>query len=117
MNYSAKDYAYTARIRVRAFTLIADKLGKNHEITKMMGSLSYGRHRWERGPDRQGLRDCATEFGFLCGFFDCLSLWARDHDPNAQRIMLELMPSGMATEERGAAAFIGSRDAPKREKS
>lgn len=91
MSYSQRDYEHMGQRREAAFSAIARKLGKDHAITKMMGTLSYGRHHAEIGPD-SNLRKEIERFAFLNGYFDCLNHWARDHDPKAQRIMLDLWP-------------------------
>lgn len=82
--------------KVRAFQQIARTLGKDHPITKMMGSLAWGRSHAERGPDSTA-QDVAVEFGYLQGYFDALNFWARDHDAKAQRVMRRLWPSGYRT--------------------
>lgn len=94
MNYSAEDYRYMSFIRIAAFETISRSLGEGHPITKMMGTLSYGRHKFEPGPD-VNLRKAIAEYGFLEGYFDCLNTWARDNDSAAQRVMLRAWPRGM----------------------
>jgi hypothetical protein len=93
MNYGANDYRHMVNIRTTAFQAIARKLGKDHSITKMMGTLAWGRFKCEGGPSG-GLREAVEAKGFLDGSFDILNLWARDNDSKAQRIMLEIYPSG-----------------------
>lgn len=93
MNLTREEYDRLNGRRRYAFEQIAKALGKNHAITKMMGGLSYGRHRREQGVNGS-LRKAAEELGFLDGYFDCLNLWARDHDSKAQQVMLGLYPSG-----------------------
>jgi hypothetical protein len=51
MNYTAKDYAHMAGLRRSAFTRIARELGKDHAITKIMGSAAWGRCAFEHGPE------------------------------------------------------------------
>jgi hypothetical protein len=92
--YSADDFAHMARLRVAAFRKIAEALGKNHAITKMMGGLAWGRYDCEPSASNKGLRAGAEAKGFLDGYFECLNLWARDNDPPAQRTMLDLYPRG-----------------------
>lgn len=94
MKFSAEDYRLMVRRRTSAFQTIAEKLGKVHPITKMMGTLAWGRFKKEFGPDGGGLREAVEAKGFLDGSFDILNLWARDNDPKAQRIMLNIYPSG-----------------------
>jgi hypothetical protein len=96
--YKKEDYVSMARARVTAFQRIARELGPEHAITKMMGTLSHGRHQCEHGTDF-GLREAVEEKGFLDGFFNCLNLWARDNDGKAQRVMLNHYPSGYSTSE------------------
>ena len=91
MNYGADDYAHMARARALAFKHIADQLGKDHKITKMMGALAWGRYSREPNPSA-GLRAYVEAKGFLDGVFDVLNLWARDNDGMAQRIMLDEYP-------------------------
>ena len=81
------------RLRVHAFQQIADKLGKDHPITKMMGPRSYGRHPFETGPEVT-LRNAIEGKASLDGAFDILNLWARDNDTEAQRVMLDIWPRG-----------------------
>lgn len=90
---SKEDYLRFNLARVKAFTGIARKLGKDHEITRRMGSLAWGRSNAEQGP-QPTLRSVTEEFGYLNGFFDALNIWARDNDPKAQRVMLSVWPSG-----------------------
>ena len=82
-----------AWLRRRAFVMIAQKLGAEHTITKMMGCMSYGRNNAEQGPT-SNLQGAIREVSFLDGCFWVLNLWARDNDDNAQKVMLELYPRG-----------------------
>lgn len=72
-----------------AFTEIARLLGENHRITRMMGTLAWGRHTWELGPNPLQVaairRDAALD-----GYFSALNLWARDNDQEAQKIMIHI---------------------------
>jgi hypothetical protein len=92
--YSAEDFAHMARLRVAAFRKIAEALGKNHAVTKMMGGLAWGRYDCEPSPSNSGLRAGATAKGFLDGYYQCLNLWARDNDTKAQLTMNNLYPHG-----------------------
>lgn len=96
--YKKADYEAMVRARIIAFTRIASELGEDHQITKMMGSLAWGRHGAEYGPGG-GLKDAVEAFGFLNGFFACLNLWARDNDRKAQKMMLDNYPRGMEVAE------------------
>ena len=91
--YKKEDYALMANRRSYAFQQIAALLGKDHAITKMMGPLAWGRNKAVPGMRRTLPRD-VMEMGFLDGAFDILNLWARDNDPAAQRVMLDIYPSG-----------------------
>ena len=91
--YSKEDYLFMAQRRVSAFREIARKLGKEHAITKMMGTLAWGRHKAETGP-QPTLCSAVAMVAFLDGYFDALNVWARDNDSGAQRIMLENYPTG-----------------------
>jgi hypothetical protein len=93
--YTQKDYALMVSRRVAAFRKIAHRLGKDHQITKMMGGLSYGRYEGDPGTD-SSLRAWSGAKGYLDGYFACLNLWARDHDSGAQMIMLDEYPRGYA---------------------
>ena len=93
MNYSTDDFLYMMRLREAAFREIAGKLGKEHAITKMMGGRAWGRHPFETGPEPT-LRKAIEGKASLDGAFDILNLWARDNDTAAQRVMLDLWPSG-----------------------
>lgn len=86
-DFSKNDYVMLEVGRKRAFQEIARRLGKEHAITKMMGTLAWGRYKGESGTNT-GLRAAVYAVGFLDGFFDALNLWARDHDTNAQQVML-----------------------------
>ena len=92
--YSNDDYVFMVLRRLTAFKKIADSLGKDHPITKMMGGRAWGRHRYERGTD-VSLRSVVEEFGSLNGAFDILNTWAGEYDRKAQRIMIDLYPRGM----------------------
>jgi hypothetical protein len=99
MNYKREDYKYMARLRIAAFQKIADRLGKIHPITIMMGGRSYGRHKFEQGPEKS-LQKAIIEMASLDGAFDILNTWARNNDLAAQKIMLEEYPQGFAKNKR-----------------
>lgn len=92
--YRKDDYNYMANRRKSAFTEMAKQFGKDHPITKMMGSLAWGRNGAEQGPNGT-LQTAIREYAYLEGYFSCLNLWARDHDRAAQQTMLDLWPRGM----------------------
>lgn len=56
------------RKRTAAFQRIAKELGPYHVITKMMGSLAWGRHGHEHGPSA-GIRQLCYEIGALDGHY------------------------------------------------
>ena len=81
-----------AHLRRRAFVIIAQKLGPEHQITRMMGSMSYGRNDAEQGPSGN-LQSAIREMAFLDGCFHILNVWARDNDRSAQTVM-KVYPRG-----------------------
>ena len=89
--YTKMDFEFMASERRTAFVLIAKALGKRHEITRLMGSLAWGRHQFEEGAHGT-LRTAIREMSALDGIFHALNMWARDHDGKAQRTMLRLYP-------------------------
>ena len=91
MNYKKADYNYMAAIRRSALVRIAQKLGKEHAVTKLMGCMSYGRNDAEQGPGGN-LQSAVREMAFLDGCFHVLKTWASDNDRGAQRVMLDLYP-------------------------
>lgn len=95
VTFDRKHYDGLSDDRIRAFRKIADELGKDHPITRMMGTLAWGRFKAEQGPGGT-LRTAVEAYGFLNGYFDALNHWARDNDRDAQRVMLRHWPSGMA---------------------
>lgn len=109
--YGTKDYTAMARTRLRAFEKIATALGKDHPITKMMGSRAWGRHDKEQGPEST-LRKAIAEYASLDGAFSVLNTWARDNDRAAQRVMLDLYPSAMstATSQHGKLTMCDEED-------
>ena len=64
---SKDDYVSRSRILLIAFQKIAEDLGKEHLITKLMGALAWGRHGAECGPDGDNIRGRAVEYGYLRG--------------------------------------------------
>lgn len=81
--------------RLRAFPKIAKELGEEHAITKMMGSLAWGRHPWD-GALPLSLQDVIRAASGLDGVFHTLNLWARDNDYLAQRVLLKHYDGGYA---------------------
>lgn len=71
MNYKKEDYLHMGRLRQRALILVAQDLGEEHPITKMMGSASYGRHAFETGP-QPNLQSAIYFKAGLDGMFEVL---------------------------------------------
>lgn len=92
MNYTADDYRYMATLRVRALADIAKKLGKDHPVTQMLGSMAWGRSDWEEGPEGN-LRTAVRHMSALDGVATVLRIWCRDHDREAQRIIIDSYPT------------------------
>ena len=74
--------------RTRALERVATILGKDHLLTKRMGAYAWGRCHAEQGPHCT-LQGYIRHASILEGFYDCLNLWARDHDQAAQRILIQ----------------------------
>jgi hypothetical protein len=89
------EWEMLAARRKHGFRKIAETLGESHSITRMMGSLAWGRSAADFGPDG-GLQDVIRQASFMDGFFDCLNLWARDNDAEAQRVMLRFYSKSFA---------------------
>lgn len=102
--YNKHDYAAMAADRRRAFCVIAEKLGKKHPITKMMGEVAWGRNDFETGPELT-LRKAVREMSALDGAFGILNRWARDNDSKAQRFMIKVYPRGFR--KRNSAGIDG----------
>lgn len=99
INYTKADYDFMAAKRLNALIQIAKALGKTHPIVKLMGPLAWGRHQFEQGPDGN-LRTAVREMSALDGMFRVLNIWARDHDPQAQQILLKFYPQGFESAKR-----------------
>jgi len=72
------------------FQKIAKQLGKEHEITKMLGSLAWGRHHWELTGTAPGLESSIRRASALAGYFQAINTWAGLHDSTAQRTILDI---------------------------
>jgi hypothetical protein len=96
------EVATLVRARLRSFQAIAEALGKEHTITKMMGNLAWGRHDAEWGPGGDHLRAVSYALGYLDGCFSILNMWARDNDHKAQGVMTKAYKVDFAV-ERGDA--------------
>lgn len=103
MNHFTKDeYSYMNVQRRNALQAIAKKLGagkvgKKHPAVEMMGSLAWGRHNYEQGP-QPTLRTEVVEFGFLEGVRFMLMSWANhSNDYQLRRLLEEHWPLGMRT--------------------
>lgn len=99
-SYNKDHYDAMCDLRRYAFQNIAKALGKEHEITKLMGPLAWGRNDFEPKPDRK-VADAHAEFGYLEGCFHILNIWARDNDVVAQMVMLKHWPRGYHVPTRG----------------
>jgi hypothetical protein len=84
-----EDYNRMAREKLWKFQQIAKALGKDHPITKMMGSRAWGRHNFEQGVEGT-LHSAITESASLSGAFDVINTWAHDNDYNAQQTILKI---------------------------
>ena len=73
--------------RQQALQCIAEQLGKEHTVTKMLGSLARGRHNWETGPNRT-LQSSIVLAAALDGVYETINIWARDHDCRAHDIII-----------------------------
>jgi hypothetical protein len=93
MSYKKEDFNHMASLRRRAMVLIAQELGQEHNITKLMGSMSYGRNDAEQGPG-ENLKTAIREMAFLDGCFCVLNTWAAINDKAAQSKMLKIYPRG-----------------------
>ncbi len=93
--FTKAQYEHNYYQRLYAFKKIADALGKEHAITKMMGQLAWSRHDHE--PGIQPTKDSYVfATGVLTGAFDTLNRWARENDYSAQRKMLDIWPRSWA---------------------
>lgn len=77
----------------RKFRSIAETLGKEHPLVTMMGELAWGRHNWELGVAAY-LEQAIKRVGALEGYFEAMNIWARDNQPEAQRVMLKIWYGG-----------------------
>ena len=93
MRHKKEDYNNASRRKLSAMMKIARDLGEDHPLTKMMGSLAWGRHKAEQGPTRN-LQTAIIEMAYIDGYFEALNMWARDNDSAAQRTILNIYPLG-----------------------
>lgn len=89
MTWTKEEYKRRERAAVRAFVNTAKELGKGHSMTRLMGSLAWGRHPFERGPSDQGLKDCIYAAAGLDGMYQVLNMWGREYDTAAQRVLID----------------------------
>jgi hypothetical protein len=101
MNYKKDDYNFMAHRRRMAFEQIAKALGKDHPITKMMGSRAWGRSSFEQGP-QGNLQSAIREMAAYDGAFDIMNTWARDNDMAAQKKMSDIYPHRFETADAAA---------------
>lgn len=97
MNYKKADYTYMAALRVRALCQIANKLGKEHTVTKLMGCAAWGRSDFEHGPDSNLQTEIIHKAG-LDGMVCILKTWCRLNGDNcAMRVINEFYPGGFTS--------------------
>ena len=89
IDWKKDEYNAAARRLLWKFQQIAKALGKDHPITKMMGSRAWGRHNYEQGPEGN-LRTAIREYASLLGAFDVMNKWVHDNDYDAQKIMRKI---------------------------
>lgn len=88
MNRKKDDWNRLASQRRHALQQIASDLGKDHQITQMMGAMAWGKNNAEQGPEGT-LQTAINEAAYLEGAFHILNLWARDNDFKAQNILIK----------------------------
>ena len=88
-----RDYILRGSIYEDRFRQIADVLGKEHTITKMLGPLAWGRHNWELG-SYPLLAEAIRRAAALEGYFTAINMWARDHDGAAQEKIVKIWYEG-----------------------
>ena len=97
MNYKREDYAHMARLRCSGLAKIAQVLGKEHMVTKLMGSAAWGRSDFEHGPDT----NLQTEIRWMAGqdgMVEILKSWCRcNGDDKTMRIINEHYPRGFTS--------------------
>jgi hypothetical protein len=108
MNFTTKDYARMAHERKYALSQICETLGEAHPITKMLGSLAWGRSEFETGAEPT-LRKNIREMSAYDGMFNVLNRWARDNDTYAQRTIIRLYPQTWAAVADGELAEVAKR--------
>ena len=86
---SKKEWMNIGYRREGRFRRIAEALGDKHPITKMMGTLVWGRHSWEPGLS-EPKEALIVKAAALDACFSILNTWALHHDPTAQRIILNI---------------------------
>ena len=82
-----ENWILEGQCRIYALQAIAKKLGKEHPVTKMLGSLAWGRHEWEYG-SRANLQAAIILASAMDGVYHTINLWARDNDKKAQNIII-----------------------------
>lgn len=79
MTWNKEDYAVRVRAYLSAFQSVAKTLSPDDPVLKLMGSLAWGRHDAEFGPDDNTLRSNAVAYGFLYGCERMLVKWCNQN--------------------------------------
>jgi hypothetical protein len=93
--YTAEDFRYMASTRLGVLMDVAKTLGENHPITEMMGSIAWGRHDYEEGPDRS-LRTAVESKAYLDGVCRMLREFAHRAGDTQATSLLAAYPRGYA---------------------
>jgi hypothetical protein len=88
-NYTKKEWEKVIHRRKCALQKVAERLGKEHPLTQMMGAMAWGRNEAEPGPNHT-LRKAIYEAAFLEGSYSVLNTWARDNDVPAQNVLIKI---------------------------
>ena len=94
---SKEELMMRSRRFISGFAETASKLGKHHPLVKVMGSLAWGRHGAECGPDGDTIRGRAMEYGYLRGCKDLLVRYCNHvNDDKARSVLLKAMENAKA---------------------
>jgi len=83
------DYLVLAARRKRALMSVAEQLGKEHALTKMMDCMAWGRSAAEQTGSGTTLQTAVAEWAYLVGAYDVLNTWARDNDIKGQIVLVK----------------------------